>query len=87
MNRYIILAVLLLLVLSAPADELSDKQKQLQKVQSQLQTAQKKAKEAESKKQKADTEIRRTASLKRRVDDNLGKLRKDESVKSNHSTG
>lgn len=81
MNRYIILAVLLLLVLSAPADELSDKQKQLQKVQSQLQTAQKKAKEAESKKQKADTEIRRTASLKRRVDDNLGKLRKDESVK------
>lgn len=81
MHRSLTLLILLVLALSAPGDELSDKQKQLQKVQSQLQTAQKKVQEAESKKKKADSEIQRTASLKRRVDDNLHKLKKEEAVK------
>ncbi|HPN40033.1 MAG TPA: peptidoglycan DD-metalloendopeptidase family protein [Candidatus Cloacimonadota bacterium] len=81
MHRSLTLLILLVLAFSAPGDELSDKQKQLQKVQNQLQNAQKKVKEAESRKKKADSEITRTASLKRRVDDNLNKLKKVEEVK------
>lgn len=81
MNRYIALIILLVLAFAVPADELSDKQKQLQKVQGQIQTAEKKAKDAANKKKKADTELGRTASLKRIVDDNLNKLRKDETEK------
>lgn len=83
MNRYILLSlIILLLAMFLVADELTDKQRQLQNVQSQLQAAEAKRKETEAKKKKTDTDIQRTASLKRLADEKLSKLSKERAVKA-----
>ncbi len=81
MRKIPILLLLIALASLAFTDELSDKQKQLQKVQGQIQKAQKQASDAANKKKKAQSEIQRTAALKRKTDENLSKLKTEEATK------
>lgn len=62
------------LVLNVMGDNLTDNQKQLQKVQDQLQAAEKKKQDADKKKKQTDSEIQRTASLKRLTDQKVNEL-------------
>lgn len=80
MPRYILILMLCLLWTLSFADELDDKMRQLKEVQKQLETTQQKVKQAETKKKQAEGEIQRTSSLKRRTEDNLKKLKKEEMV-------
>lgn len=80
MPKYMILLMLCLLWSLNYADELDDKMRQLKEVQKQLESTQQKVKQAETKKKQAEGEIQRTSSLKRRTEDNLKKLKKEEMV-------
>ncbi len=80
MPRYILILMLCLLWTLSIADELDEKMRQLREVQKQLETTQQKVKQAETKKKQAEGEIQRTSSLKRRTEENLKKLKKEEMV-------
>ncbi len=67
-NGIISIICLLFLVNVLGGDELSDKQKQLDKVQKDLQKAQQKIEQNEAKKQKNDTEISKTRRAKQKSD-------------------
>lgn len=77
-----IMLVLLLCVLwnLGFTDELDDKMRQLKEVQKQLESTQQKVKQTETKKKQAESEIQRTSSLKKRTENNLLKLKKEELV-------
>ncbi len=80
MRKYIPILLLCLLWNYCFTDELDDKMRQLKEVQKQLETTQQKVKQTESKKKQAESEIQRTSSLKKRTENNLLKLKKEELV-------
>jgi septal ring factor EnvC (AmiA/AmiB activator) len=66
--------------MSLCADELEDKMRQLREVQRQLESTEQKVKQTETKKKKTESDIQRTSSLKRLTEDNLKKLKVEETI-------
>jgi murein DD-endopeptidase MepM/ murein hydrolase activator NlpD len=72
-RKTICLLGILLLTASYSADELSDKQKQLEKLQKDLQKAEQKVQQNEAKKKKTETDISDTKKVKQKTDVELRK--------------
>ncbi len=80
MRRLAIILIIINIAISAFAEDVSDKLRELKQLESQIEKAEQKAKQTESKKKKTQAEISKTSTVKQKTDQTVQTLKKDELV-------
>ncbi|PKN79174.1 MAG: metalloendopeptidase [Candidatus Cloacimonetes bacterium HGW-Cloacimonetes-1] len=80
MRKLAIILILISIAISAFAEDVSDKLRELRQLESQIEKAEQKAKQTESKKKKTQAEISKTSNVKQKTDQTVITLKKDELI-------